>query len=115
MPKDYLTTSFLAELKAYIDDKAAEGGGGGGGGSSGLVVNAVYDEQTEITTLDKTWNEIKNAVASGEPTYIFWYTDETEYNYRSVVDVKTIMGSYVITTYEEEYVANSADSYPVLA
>lgn len=40
-----------------------EDGIAGGGGV--LVVHSVYDEQTEISTLDKTWQQIHDALVAG--------------------------------------------------
>lgn len=37
------------------------GGGEGGGGSGVLVVHENYDESADTYTLDKTWQEIKDA------------------------------------------------------
>lgn len=65
IPKDYLTVSFLQQLKEYIDDKAAEGGGGGGGGGSGLVVNVTEEEETHDLVCDKTWQEMWDVAESG--------------------------------------------------
>lgn len=87
---------------------SVEGGGGGG-----LVVNTVYDQQTEITTLDKTWNEIKNAVASGNAVYIYVYGDESNYDYYPIVKFGFWDGvDYFVSTENENYIADGPDSYP---
>lgn len=49
-----------SRLEQYLDVIANNGGGGGSGGGV-LVVNLVYDESTDKNTLDKTWQEIKDA------------------------------------------------------
>ena len=90
---------------------AKSGGGGGGGG--GIVVNAVYDEQTDTTTLDKTWNEIKNVVASGGAVYIYFYAEETDYSYRTVTTIEVAPGYYsVFIGNDYVFSASSADSDP---
>lgn len=67
IPKDYLTTSFLNELKQYIDDKAAEGGGGGGENND-FIVTAQYTDKWKITS--HTVAEITNAILSGKRVYV---------------------------------------------
>ena len=91
---------------------SSSGGGGGSSGGGGLIVNAVYDEQTDTTTLDKTWNEIKNAVESGGTVYIYYYVDETEYGYQIVTSIQANQGSYDVNVTYSSYTASSADSYP---
>jgi len=92
---------------------AKNGSGGGGGGNSGLVVNAVYDEQTFETTLDKTWLEIKNAVASGNAVYVYLFGDEYNYGYQPVQEVCLSDGSdYIVRTFSNDYYTTSPDSYP---
>ena len=118
VPKDYLTTSFLAELKAYIDEKASEGGGGGGG-SSALVVNATVTEHT--ATLDKTWQEIWDALDSGRPAYLkfpynewFGWVDSivTGIQLQYMEDEGDVMTYSVIITEEVIFTTADPDEYP---
>lgn len=97
----------------HIEDGIAGAGGGGM-----LVISAVYDEQTDTTTLDKTWQEIHDA------TFSIIITDNPMigkvYDYISAVG--PMMGNYGVTTaflsgdevQNSIYVCNSADDYPVL-
>lgn len=39
--------------------------GGGGGGSESLIIDAIYDEIEDISTLNKTWQEIYDAYIGG--------------------------------------------------
>lgn len=81
----------------------------GGGGSSGgvLEVQASFNEQTEYTTLDKTWLEISNAMNDGLTVYIgSTFTDEYDgheitsvYKYRvNATYVNAIAGELGVTT-----------------
>lgn len=91
----------------------AIGAKSGGGGGGGLVVNAVYDEQTYKTTLDKTWNEICGAVASGNAVYIYANTDEDNYGYKPITEVRLSDGiDYIVRTENANYTADGPDSYP---
>ena len=120
IPKDYLTTSFLAELKQYIDDKAAEGGGGAG--SSGLVVNITEEEGTHDLVADKTWQEMWDAAEAGG--YITVHvpaseTYETDESYTMWTSVGTDGVDYFFdfNTYwnaPKSLTADSADGYPRL-
>lgn len=91
----------------------AKSGGGGSSGGGVLVVN--FDQQT--MALDKTWQEIVDAeyaviVQSVGTTTVYQYlaniqkTGDTSY----VVNAFMIMGT---TIYESNYIATSADGYPV--
>lgn len=96
-----------------------EDGISGAGGV--LVAIAVYDEQTEITTLDKTWQQIHDAPlavcnwdddAGEKDIYILnaaVESDDTHGNKPTLYFAptsKTVAG--------EVYVADTKDSYPVL-
>lgn len=91
----------------------SEGGGGGGSGGGVLVVHV--DAQTGA--LDKTWQEIADAeyavvVQSVGTTTAYLYianiqkTGDTSY----VVNAFMIIGT---TIYESNYIATSAEGYPV--
>lgn len=45
--------------KKYVDENS------GGGSGEKLIVNMVYDPETEITTSDKTFGEIREAMDNG--------------------------------------------------
>lgn len=107
--KDALNIVFERVIGANTVDSADMEGMGG----VGLIVNAVHDEQTGRTTLDHTWNEIKNAMESGGAVYIRNYYDETAYSCQTVKSIVTTQGSYYVDAgADEPYAANSADSYP---
>lgn len=94
----------------HIEDGIANGGGV-------LVVSAVYDEQTDTTTLDKTWQEIHDA------TFAVIITENPMgkiHDYISIVG--QIPDGYFVTSgimsdnavQSNLYKCNSADGYPVL-
>lgn len=90
---------------------AKNGGGGGGGGGGVLVVNAVLDEQTMTTTLDKTWTEIESAVASGKFVYVC--TDSSpDLSYETVLVVRSENSKYYVETITTTYMTSNPDSYP---
>ncbi len=104
----------------------AKSGGGGGSGGGVLVVHVVYDQQTEIATLDKTWQEIADA----ECVVIRWsanYDPDVEIGYENVISITSGNSNYDVvsftanitnfgdescTPYLTYYRASSADGYP---
>lgn len=98
-----------------------EDGISGAGGV--LVAIAIYDEQTDITTLDKTWQQIHDA-----PLAVFnWEEGDTGEKDTFVLNVALESDSthgnkptlYFASTSNnlsgEVFVADTKDSYPVLA
>ena len=96
----------------------------GDGGAEPLIVTATKDDN-EVWTLDKTYNEIKTAVESGQVcvvkgqitvgnTYIFTtyvsyvYSEESEY-FVLVFD----LGNQIINL-PTSFCADSADGYPIV-
>lgn len=78
-------------------------------GSGMMVVNEVYDEDTEITSLDKTWQEIYDAA----PNVIFCMKDNgyVEVEYLQVMEpgiIEIKRGSNPTNV----YYATSSDAYP---
>ena len=96
-----------------------EDGIAGAGGGGVFVISAVFDEQTEKTRLDKTWQEIHDA------TFSVIIRDDPMMGskvYDYISNVRTTNGNYNVTTVSFKadnvrsftYVCNSADDYPVL-
>lgn len=70
-------------------------GGGGGGGGAGMVVNVPFDEL--LWTMDKTWTEIKDAIAAGSNVVV--HVEDTEYvqdEYGVVTCVVNNSGTYYV-------------------
>ena len=81
----------------------------GGGGS--FVITATTED--DVITLDKTWQEIYDALADGKYCVIV----ESEENYATQTFVPTALdggGSYMIFASEDIYTASSASGYPSL-
>ena len=55
------TVYILKNNREWSEFSMAGGGGGSTGGGGMLVVTATYDENTDITTFNKTWQEIADA------------------------------------------------------
>lgn len=106
--KKYL---FDAENGEWLE-QPNEGGGGGGGG--GLVVHQTHDEQTGKYTLDKTWQEIADALLRGPVVRV----DHLESDYSRDVSVpvdyvEVYQSEYtVFFTDYSVYATDSADGYP---
>ena len=73
-PTDGQTLKYDAESGKWVN--------GEGGGSGSLVVTATYNESTDTTTLDKTWQEIVDAY----PNVDIHLSYELESSPHSVVD-----------------------------
>lgn len=90
-------------------------GSGGGGGTGGVLV-ANLGSQTNA--LDKTWNEINNALFA-----IIKYTEPVSgaTSYYNIATIGIFDGQYVVASFEYDgeqiamhgFAAESADGYPV--
>ena len=86
---------------------------GGGGGSGAFIVN----EDAELA-LDKTWQEIYNALDGGNIVII----KSGDIAYRFVSSIASVHGSYMLSALGDEYgeitaylySAEGADAYPTL-
>ena len=77
MAKPDVPISRIEQYLDQIEQNTAGGGGGGSGGGGVFVVHSHYDENTGVTTLDKTWQEIWDALDAGQfPTIVSAYSDE---------------------------------------
>ena len=106
----------ITREEQYLDEIAEGGGGGGGGGSSSALVVHEVDG-----TLDKTWQEIYDAMANGTIVIVIYEgVDNVAHNI--AVSILHVEGSdYMVTcvcadnngVYTSPYVAESANGYPV--
>lgn len=74
-----------------------------------LVVHTIYDEDTNITTLDKTWQEIYDAV----PYVVFYCPSDNGEIWIEYLD--RIFQYGIVTSCNQDlynYYASSADDYP---
>lgn len=97
-----------------------QSGGGSGGGV--FITTANYDETTLTSTLDKTWQEIHDAISSGMIGVVRSATtaSETPTAYAdtliSVIFYNNQGGNYKVVTYEDgsqvAYTTATANGYP---
>jgi len=84
------------------------GGGGGGSDSSVLVVHDVEG------TLDKTWQEIYDAVMSNRVCFIGSSSDAENWgDLYLLVNIQWSEGSYAVSNGNATYYADSPNDYPV--
>lgn len=82
--------------------------GGGGGGGDVLVAKGEYDEVTDATTLDKTWQEIFDGGFT-----VIDNSDATAKAYQFASEVFEESGTYTVEDYVgKKYTTNSANGYP---
>lgn len=106
-------TMNIGEVIALI--KAFGGSGGGSSGGGVLVVNM----DTATGTLDKTWQEIHDALAQGIPCVIL-YAEDGYVEQDLIVSVMASAGYYSVialtahgtTPFAGKLTAASADGYP---
>lgn len=88
-----------------------EGNGQGGSGGGGLVVHVNEDEATSDHTLDKTWQEIYDALAAGR--YVLILIQNESSVAQTPIDNAGIGGAgYCVYAGDLTFKANSADGYP---
>ena len=84
---------------------------GGGGGGGVLVVH----EDLDTGYLDKTWQEIFNALSAGVPAFLA-YAGETSARMIAISTASTVNGYFIflITDVQNAFAeAETADSYPL--
>ena len=89
------------------------GGGGGGGGGGRLMVNVTTEGG--ISTLDKTWKEIRDAFVSGATVILNDINADTYNTYMQIISVthRVSAGNYVVTDgLDTDYVTNTENGYP---
>lgn len=107
--------------KEYFLNQIAENGGGGGGGTGGGVLIVNMDEDT--FTLDKTWQEITNALGAG--TVLIVPYPETQERPGATIDIITSTSKgdyeegvyYVWRNFQHQdtwCLTDSADGYPIM-
>ena len=87
------------------------GSGSSGGGS--LAITETYDEATDTYTLNKTWQEIYDALAAGKYVYIFGTSSNGAYH-STVNEASSADSFYYVYTSRGNvpYTSESADGYP---
>ena len=111
----------------YLGEGMGQGGSGGGGGAMLLTVTKTTEGTNNIYTLNKTWNEIKGALAEGTQVVLYGenamgyaqFTVAAAWQGEGVYGInnKNIIsnGSYesaILEAQDKFFVADSADGYP---
>lgn len=104
----------LTREEQYLDAIAKNGGGSSSGGV--LVVHDIYDEQTGTETLDKTLQEIYDAMSGG--TVVFVSTQDGDEMFMDFVYDVSLSGLQVNVHFFGSgatgyFNAESASGYPV--
>ena len=104
-----LGSNATKEYACKVEDLSALVGGG-------FAIRKAEDETTGDMTLNKTWQEICDAVTAGQLAFVY-YIDDSDgviYNADPVVGVVGADGEYSISTANDlSFVAASATDYPV--
>ena len=93
---------------------AGGGSGGGGGGESGIFI--VKEEGSGPYTLDKTFREITNAMASGKLAVVMWKNPEDEFGREARLVTATYYldddQQYFVDAGSYTYSCEAPDDYP---
>lgn len=99
-----------------VDKIADEVSGGGSSGGGVLYVNVLYDESTDTTSLDKTYNQIKSAVDSGQVALLKQFetgvmSEVTKFGYLVGLTSRSdgVTVGFAIGGITDEYISASAD------
>lgn len=128
-PADVEDISTTTEIIQEIADVATPGGGGGGGSTDIFTVGMTAEttEETVVVTLDKTWQEIFNAVNSNKFVVLVshYFFDGGELNYYSNSinlsyldniqedDVENIFGAeFISSIWDGGFICQNANEYP---
>lgn len=99
-----------------VDKIADEVSGGGSSGGGVFYVNVLHDESTSSDYLDKTYNQIKSAVDSGQAVLFKRLgneimIEETEFGYLGSLTTSSdgVAAGFAIGVVTEKYESTSAD------
>ena len=97
----------LNRIADALDEIAESGSGGGGSGAGPLIVHATTDS-SNVTTLDKTWQEIHDAKFA-----VLIFEGREEYIGISLVTgISVQSGVYIIILDGNNFTCETADGYP---
>lgn len=87
----------------------------GSGGGGGLVVHELWDESTQIASLDKTWQEIYDAVMAGANVSFISEDPAEEYSLDRFTDIGRDNLEYYVARYAGgSYYTDTPSGYPIL-
>lgn len=96
-------------------DKGVISGQSGGSGGGVMIVNADWNEDETSLVLDKTWEEITNALSSNIPCYERDLTVDSGASLRPIIATEEEMGTYLVYVAgmaNVPYESTSIDGYP---
>ena len=99
--------------RGYLGLAGADQNGGSGSGGGVLVVHANGDTPME-QILDKTWQEIYDALNSGSYVVLLEQWEEGT-NQRPILQAEFSDGNYLVYADRFTYAATSADGYPTIS
>lgn len=109
------------EKFAYPVRIVGGGSGGDGGGSAGggtLIVNAVEsgEDESQVLTLDKTFEEISEAFMSGSVVVSYPSSEETQQYVAALMTVQEEIAVethfYIVATFNMTFLTTSSTGYP---
>lgn len=104
----------LNRIADALDEIAESGSGGGGSGGGMLMIGySSYEVVYGTGTLDHTWQEIYDAMASGR-LVILSHEPADEAVYHEILKGCSVPGDneYKVSFMDEDFVASSPDGYP---
>lgn len=105
-------------IKAVAENAAGGGGGGGGGGSECkvIVVREIADESGSAFHLNKTWQELNDAVNGGMlPVSFYTYPNSTNAKISYISEVDKGDGTYHVMFVDgADFTCSSPTDYPSL-
>lgn len=116
---DDAALSAMGGIRFYLDDIHVYGGNGGGSGSGLFIFHSTVDGSTQ--KLDKTWNEIKDAVESNLLPIELWINEDegigtTSWGYYYVEFIQSNPSGYTVNVNVEgdlvTYFTDDPDGLP---
>ena len=79
-----------------------------------LIVNFVYKEEPEFYGIDKSYNDIKNALDSGKNIYLIMdntYGSQVDIDYLTLLHIKETSGYYKVYFYDHSFISTDPDKH----
>ena len=109
---EVVTASALNNLESGVEEALECCGSGGGGEETVSPVLAIYEEvESNVHTLDKTWQEIYDAMSDGILCFVVYEGEDTVLH-SLVYGARINGGVYETDIGSDTYTATTADDYP---
>lgn len=106
------------DVLTVVEGAWAKAAPSGGGGASVMFVDSTYDNATETSTLNKTFNEIYDAITNGTIVYIvtrFENDDIDQCGIANIITAENGVSVWYNSLNYYVYYAASGDDYPATA